>query len=154
MKTEKVLSIISRTLLTGIFITAGVSKIRDREGTHAFMRSKKMPLVPWLFRGAVAMELGVAPAVLMGILPRFSAPLLSAFLIPTTLIFHNPLSESDSAQKQMQTLHLLKNLAIVGGLISVALHDAEKAQSHVSRAARKSVGARDGYMDDATDFAA
>ena len=40
------------------------------------------------------------------------------FMIPTTLIFHN-FWAVDAAQAQAQTIHFMKNLAIMGGLLYV-----------------------------------
>ena len=132
MKGEKALGLLSRMLISGIFIGAGINKLRDREGTQKYMESKGMPMIPTLMKGAVAMELGVAPAVTLGLLPRFSAPLLATFLIPTTLIFHN-FWKLEGTERQMQMIEFMKNLAILGGLLSVALHDAEHASSRKSR---------------------
>jgi uncharacterized membrane protein YphA (DoxX/SURF4 family) len=37
-------------------------------------------------------------------------------MIPVTAVFHNPLA-GDPSQGQMQMIHLMKNLAIMGGLL-------------------------------------
>src|SRR5471030_2938903 len=81
--------ILSRSLLAAIFIGAGLKKIRDPQGTQAYMKSKKMPLIPVLYAGAVAMELGVAPAFLVGVIPRVTAPILAGFLASVSGVFHD-----------------------------------------------------------------
>jgi putative oxidoreductase len=37
-------------------------------------------------------------------------------MIPVTAVFHNPWA-GDPAQAQMQMIHLMKNLAIMGGML-------------------------------------
>ena len=48
---------------------------------------------------------------------RLGVVLLLVFLIPTTLIFHGDVAD------RMERIQLLKNLAIIGGLLLVADQD-------------------------------
>jgi len=58
-------------------------------------------------------------ALLTGFQARWGALALAAFLIPITLIFHN-FWAFQGQEQQMQMVHFLKNLAIMGGLFQVA----------------------------------
>ncbi len=49
---------------------------------------------------------------------RFAALALFLYLIPVTLIMHNFFGVG-GAERQAQTIHFMKNLAIMGGLLMV-----------------------------------
>lgn len=119
--------LLGRVLISGIFIAAGIDKVRNREGTRRYMQSKHLPMTQAMLGGAITMELGVAPVLALGLTPRFIAPLLSAFLIPTSLIFHD-FWNLEGDERKMQSVNFFKNMAIVGGLITIALRDYEKAK--------------------------
>jgi putative oxidoreductase len=138
---------VSRVLLSGIFISAGLDKVRNRERTLKYMGSKKMPESSMLLNGAIAMELGVAPAVALGVLPRFTAPLLASFLIPTAVIFHN-FWKSESSDRPMERVNFLKDLAIVGGLMAVAVRDIEQARLKKMSQGEPVDAERPNYLDE------
>src|SRR5207248_3684422 len=49
-------------------------------------------------------------------LPRLSAAVLGASLVPTTLAGHRFWEEEDERSRAMQQVHFLKNLGLLGGL--------------------------------------
>ena len=108
-----------RILLASIFVVSGWGKITGFSGTVAYMAAKGMPLTEFLAVGAIVVELGGAIALILGWQARCGAIALFLFMIPTTLIFHN-FWAADAAQVQGQTIHFLKNLSIMGGLLYVA----------------------------------
>ena len=108
-----------RILLSAIFLFSGFHKLTDWSGTAATMTGKGMPAVPLLLAGAIAFEILGGLSVLLGLWGRGGAALLILFLIPTTLVFHN-FWAVEAAQQQMQMIHFMKNLAIMGGLFVVA----------------------------------
>ncbi len=57
--------------------------------------------------------------MLIGLKVRWAALLLFLYMIPVTLIFHAA-HIHDPGQGQMQMIHVLKNLAIMGGLLKFA----------------------------------
>jgi putative oxidoreductase len=140
---------VSRLLLSAIFIGAGMSKLKKREGTLDYMASKGMPRSGWLLNGAIAMELGVAPAVALGLVPRLSASALAAFLVPTAVIFHDFWNVEEAQSREMETINFLKDLAIAGGLIHLAMSDVERARSRQMRTAEPMGMDRPDYLDQA-----
>jgi putative oxidoreductase len=122
-----------RVLLGTMFIAAGLDKLRDPQGTKDYIRSKKLPLPSMMLAGAVAQELGIGPLLTTGVAPRITAPMLAAFLVPTTFLFHDFWNQKDNGSKKAEAMHFFKNLAIIGGLATLALRDYEK-----TRAARQS----------------
>jgi putative oxidoreductase len=108
-----------RILLGLIFVVSGWGKITGFSGTVAYMAAKGMPLTEVLAVGAIVVELGGAMALMLGWQARWAAIALFLFMIPTTVIFHN-FWAAEAAQVQGQTIHFLKNLGIMGGLLYAA----------------------------------
>ena len=117
--------LLARILLALIFLLSGISKIGNFSGSQAYMAARGMPATALLLLGAIVIEVGGGLSILLGYKPRLGALLLFLFLIPTTLIFHTALGGSfPPEQAQLQQAMLLKNLAIMGGLLAIAAHGA------------------------------
>lgn len=110
---QAVASLIGRILLSAIFIVSGYSKIMAAEGTQKHMAEAGLPMVTILYVLTVIIELGGGLLLLVGWQTRIVAGIVFLFMVPVTLTFHwdwdNP----------MQRIQLLKNLAIMGGLLVV-----------------------------------
>jgi putative oxidoreductase len=110
-------ALVGRVLLVAIFIYSGYGKLMDPAGTKQFMAGVgHLPHVNILYVCAVIVELGGGLLVAVGFKARFAAAALFLFLIPVTLTFHTAIADP------MQRLHLLTNLAILGGLLMVTVH--------------------------------
>jgi len=108
-----------RFLLSLIFLMSGTMKLMNWSGMEAYMAGHGMVAVPLLLAGAVLFEIGGGLSLLLGFRTRLGALALFLFLIPTTLIFHNFWAhQGEAMQDQMQ--HFLKNVTIMGGLLTVA----------------------------------
>lgn len=103
-----------RILISIIFLMAGLSKIGNFNGTAAYMAAYGMPLTPLFAIGAIIVEIAGGLSLLLGYMSKFGAILLFIFMIPATLIFHTNFGD------QMQVIHFMKNLAIMGGLSYIA----------------------------------
>lgn len=106
----------ARGLLALTFIVTGLSKVFAFSQTAGWMAAAGFPLPQFFLAGAIVFELGGGLMLLFGWNARWAALGLFAFLIPTTLIFHVA-NLGDPAQAQMQTIQVLKNIAILGGLL-------------------------------------
>ena len=114
-----------RILLALIFIISGWGKITAFAGTAGFIASKGMPMPEVMAAGAIAVEFLGGLALLAGFKARWAALVIFLFLIPTTLIFHNP-SGLAGQEAQGQMINLMKNLAIMGGMLMVFAFGAGK----------------------------
>jgi putative oxidoreductase len=107
-----------RALLALIFIVSGFGKITGFAGTAGFMASKGMPMAEVLLVGTIAVEFLGGLMLLVGWKARWAALAIFLFIIPATLIFHNPAGlTGQEAQNQM--INIMKNLAIMGGMLMV-----------------------------------
>jgi putative oxidoreductase len=111
-------ALVGRILLALIFILSGYGKLTGFTGTAAFMTSKGLPFAEVLAALSIAVELGGGLAIVFGWKVREAAALIFLWMIPVTLIFHNPLGLDPALAKQ-QMIHLQKNLAIMGGLLGL-----------------------------------
>lgn len=109
---------ISRALLALIFIISGLGKIAGFSATAGMMAGVGFPAPSLFLVAAIVLELVGGIALLLGFKARLGAIALIVFLIPATIIFHAA-QLGDPAQTQMQMIEVLKNLAILGGLLRV-----------------------------------
>ena len=110
MRTEDILALAGRLLLAVIFLASAFGKITNFDGTLKFMEAHGMPMTALLCACAIALEALGAITLILGYLTRWGAAALIGFLVTATWIFH---STPD------QRIALLKNLAIMGGLLQV-----------------------------------
>jgi putative oxidoreductase len=108
---------IARVLLCLVFLHAVIGKLTGFAGVASAIAAKGLPLAPLLLVAAMALMAVGSALVISGWRARLGAVLLLVFLVPTTLIFHSDVADT------MQRIQLLKNLAIIGGLLLVADQD-------------------------------
>ncbi len=107
------LSLAGRLLLALLFIPAGFGKIGGFAATAGYAASKGVPLPELAIAIAIFVELGLGLLLLVGFQTRWAAFGMAFFTFVISFIFH-PLSDPSQAQS------FFKNMAIVGGLLSVA----------------------------------
>lgn len=125
----------ARVLLATIFLVSGFGKLADPGASAGYIASHGLPLATLLAVGAGLLEVAGGALVLLGFRARWGALALAAFLIPTTFIFHNPVG-LEGMEAQMQLIHAMKNLAIIGGLVSIAAFGSGAFSLDTSRARR------------------
>lgn len=108
--------LLGRILIALIFIVSGYGKITDLTGTSAHIAQQGLPMPYAAAILAAVVELGGGLAILFGCYSGCAAGMLFLFLIPVTYFFHNPVGLVGAAKMQQQ-IQLLKNLAIMGGLL-------------------------------------
>ncbi|MES0328246.1 MAG: DoxX family protein, partial [Gammaproteobacteria bacterium] len=112
---DKFIEVIGRILLGLIFVMAGFSKIGAAyAGTAAYMDSMGVPgaLLPLV----IILEIAGGLMVIAGFKVSWAAYALAAFALIAGIIFHADFAD------QMQSILFMKNLAITGGLLLLAIH--------------------------------
>jgi putative oxidoreductase len=87
-----------------------------------------IPFSPILLLVATLFELLGGLSVLLGAKENMGAALLVLFLIPTTILMHQ-FWFIEGAARELQMIHFLKNLAILGGLLMIILQGTEKSKN-------------------------
>ena len=136
IKTPSSLPLIGRLLMAVIFVFSAVGKMGAPAMTKGYIAAMGLPFPDLLFVLSIVVELGGGLLLAFGFGTRITALGLAAFSIVTGLVFHHAIGD------QNEMFHLLKNLAMAGGLLQVAAFgagafslDARKATNIVPRAA-------------------
>ncbi|MEL6708770.1 MAG: DoxX family protein [Pseudomonadota bacterium] len=104
-----------RILLAAIFIFSGVTKLGQAEGTIGYIASVGLPFAEPIYYAVVALEIVGGVLLVIGYKTRLTAYALAGFSLMAAAIFHSDFAD------QNQLIHFLKNLALVGGLLQVAV---------------------------------
>lgn len=114
---NKLTDVAARVLLGLIFLVAGFGKLgAGYEGTAGYMDSMGVPgsLLPLV----IILEIAGGLMVIAGLKTSWAALALAIFTLVSAFIFHFNFAD------QIQSIMFMKNLAITGGLILLALHGA------------------------------
>ncbi len=111
---KQISQLIARVFLGQLFLLSGISKIQGYEGMQGYMNAMSVPgeLLPLV----IILEVGGGLAVIAGWQARRVSITLGLFTIVAAAIFHNNLAD------QMQLIMFMKNIAIAGGLMLLAVH--------------------------------
>ncbi|MDA0266593.1 MAG: DoxX family protein [Cyanobacteria bacterium] len=110
---QKYTPLVARALIALIFIHSGIGKVMDFGGLQGAIAGKGLPLAPLVAIFTITFQLLGGAALLLGYKARIGAGLLLAFLMPATLVFHNPIADPT------QMTQFMKNLAIIGGVLMI-----------------------------------
>lgn len=121
----------ARALLASMFIYGGFDAVRNPSGKVAVAEDVTDPLndridalpddTETLIRANGALQVGAGLALATNTMARPAALALAASLIPTTAAGHRFWEQDEAATRKAQTVHFLKNLGLLGGLIITAL---------------------------------
>lgn len=107
------IALAARICLSLIFFKAGISHLTGFSGFVELINSQGLPLAGVLAVGTVLFQLLGAISLLIGYQTKIGSILLIIFLIPASLLFHNPIADPS------QINDFLKNVALIGGLLMV-----------------------------------
>ncbi|WP_435771248.1 DoxX family membrane protein [Nocardioides sp. SYSU DS0651] len=150
--------LIARPLLATYFVANGANDITNAPALaaqaapvtgkiapmveNAAPGSVSVPQDPVLWvRAAGAVQVAAGLALALGKMPRLSAAVLGATLIPSTAARYRFWEASDKTERAEQMNHFVKNAALGGGLLIAAL-DTEGKPGLAWRAARAGKDAR------------
>ena len=159
---------IARPLLAAMFVDSGLDQFRHpgpkveraRPLVDKIAEPLRLPNDPELLvRANGAAMAGAGTLFAIGRLPRLSALVLAATIVPTTYAAHPFWAEKDPEQRRQQRGHFIKNLGLLGGVLLAtvdtegkpglawrsqrAARDARRAAHHAKKDARRATrGAR------------
>ena len=159
--------LVARPMLASMFVVGGIDSVRNASKKASAAEPVTDKLVPLLQRAIpqlpsdpatlvrlngvaqIAAGLGLAT----GRVPRISAAVLAATLVPTTAAGHRFWEKQDPAERAQQRAHFFKNVSMLGGLIIAsgdtegqpgivwrtrrAAKDARREAKHLARSARR-----------------
>ncbi|MDD9745225.1 MULTISPECIES: DoxX family protein [Marinovum] len=105
--------LVARILLSAMFILAGIGKLGDVQGFASYVASGGLPgFLAW---PVIVLEILGGLALLVGFQTRLAALALGLFSVATGVLYH--FAPAD----QMQMTIFMKNLALGGGYLALAL---------------------------------
>lgn len=113
------LSLLGRLLLAALFLPAGIGKLIGFAGTVGYISSKGLPLPEVGAAIAVVVEVLGGLALILGFGTRLAAIVLAFFTLAATVFFHN-FWAVPAEQQMVQQLMFMKNIAVTGGLLTLA----------------------------------
>ncbi|MCB1899399.1 DoxX family protein [Cognatazoarcus halotolerans] len=113
------LSLLGRVLIAVLFLPAGFGKLTGFAGTVGYISSVGLPLPTLAAVLAIVVEIGGGLAVLTGFGTRIAALALALFTLTASFFFHNYWG-APADQQFMQQLLFFKNIAVAGGLFTLA----------------------------------
>jgi putative oxidoreductase len=109
-----ILPLAARILMAAIFVLSGIGKIANPAATIGYIGAMGLPFPELGLAAAIGIEVVGGLLLLAGLYTRPVALALAGFSIVTGLIFHSAIAD------QNQMIHLMKNLAMAGGLLQIA----------------------------------
>ena len=113
------LSLVGRILLAALFLPAGIAKLTGFAGTVGYIASVGLPLPQVGAALALIVEIVGGIALITGFGTRFAALALAVFTAVASFFFHNYWA-APAEQQMVQQLMFFKNVAVVGGLLTLA----------------------------------
>ena len=110
MNSDDILSLVGRLFLAIIFLASAFGAITRFDDTLRYMETHGVPMTTLLAVGAIMVQSLGALSLILGYKTRWGAAALAVFLVAATWIFHTGAD---------QRIQLLKNLAILGGLLNL-----------------------------------
>lgn len=113
------LALLGRLLMAWMFLPAGIGKITGFAGTVAYSASVGLPMPEVGSAVALVVEVVGGLALIVGFGTRWAALALAFFTLVASFFFHNYWA-LPVEQQMIPSLLFMKNMAIVGGLLTLA----------------------------------
>jgi len=113
--------LLSRLLLAALFVPSGYHALADIAGTSGYFAGLGMPLPTLAAWGTGLFELVAGLLILVGLQTRFVALLLAGFCIVAGFIGHYGQGGDDPMLAFLHQQMLMKDIAIAGGFLALAM---------------------------------
>jgi len=121
MTQRRLLQIVGRCLIAFFFIASGAGKVFAFQPSAATLAAIGFPVPQLSLLVFILIEIAGGVCLLLNVRTTDVSVALIVFLIFATLTIHAPFVR-DPVSGVDQTVHMIKNIAIIGGLIMLAAH--------------------------------
>jgi len=118
-KLQDPLALAGRLLMALLFLPAGIGKLTGFAGTVGYISSVGLPMAQLGAVVALVVEIGGGVALIAGYGTRLAAIVLAAFTLVASFFFHAYWAVPADQQLIPQLL-FYKNMAVIGGLLTIA----------------------------------
>ncbi len=121
---------IGRMLIGLLFLVSGVGSLLGFKGFAGYA-GMFLPMGTLMASLAIIFKIGGGLSLVLGIRTRLGAYALALFTLLTIALIHGPswMKATDGMQAQSEMIAVLKNLAILGGLLLVAKGSSSQSSS-------------------------
>jgi putative oxidoreductase len=112
--------LLARIFLAALFLISGIGKVLNFAGTAGYLGKLGLPMPEVMAMAAIAVEIGGALLLIIGWKTRWVAWGMAIFTLITMLAGH-AFWQFEGQQFNAQLTQFLKNLAIIGGFILLAV---------------------------------
>lgn len=109
----------ARLLMAFLFLPAGIGKLTGFAGTVGYISSVGLPMPQLAAVAALLVEIVGGLALIAGFGTRVAAIVLAAFTLVASFFFHAYWAVP-AEQQMIQQLLFFKNMAVAGGLLTIA----------------------------------
>src|SRR5262245_61778495 len=109
--------LLGRVFLAALFLPSGISKALGFGTFAASLSAKGLPYPEAWALAAIAIEVLGPIALILGVVPRWTALALIAFVIMATATTHRYWEFADAAARRAQEISFYKNAGILAGLL-------------------------------------
>jgi uncharacterized membrane protein YphA (DoxX/SURF4 family) len=108
------LHLVGRVMLGGFFIISGIGHFQHLPMMAGFTGSKGVPSPKLAVMVSGLMIIVGGVSILLGLKPHWGIALVSAFLVPVTLLMHQYWTHTDPMMRINDRVNFMKNIAILG----------------------------------------
>lgn len=128
---------IARFLFSIIFLMSGFNHFTS--GSISYAANQGIPMADILVPISGLIMIIGSLSIMLGIHARVGGVLILLFLIPTTILMHNFWSFADPQMQQMQMIHFMKNISMIGGALMITFYGAGplSMDNHRAKKARR-----------------
>jgi putative oxidoreductase len=108
---------IARCLIAFFFVASGAGKIFAFQPSSTILASIGFPVPTFFLTAIIAVEIAGGLGLFFNLWTGYVAVTLIVFLIFATITIHGPLVR-DPVTGTDQIVHMIKNIAIIGGLLN------------------------------------
>ena len=140
--------VLGRMIFGGFFAYSGLNHLQHSENMGQYAASRGVPTPDRAVQASGALLLAGGVSVMMGFRPHQGLAAIVAFLVPVTLQMHRFWEETDPQRRQIEMVHFMKNVALVGAALSLMQIDEPwPASLDAARAADEEMYVRLGGRD-------
>lgn len=123
--TEHITNFVARLLFVALFLPAGLGKLMGFDGTVGYFTSLGLPIPAVAVAVTIFIEIAGSIALILGYQTRTAAWVLAIFTAAASVAGHAYWA-APTEQVFVQKLLFFKNLAVIGGLMLLAIKGAGK----------------------------
>lgn len=113
--------LLGRVLFAGLFLSAGLTHFKQRQGMIAHGRAAGMPFPELAVPGTGLVMILGGLSVLLGAWVPLGTLLLAGFLLASAVAVHRFWGLSDAQAAQQQFVHFTKNLGLAGAALLIGV---------------------------------